>query len=183
MDIITMTSLAEDPERYVYEKIIPVNLFFAIVIIFQNSLVIYDYFPERKKLITSLFILIAVADLTIALGEVLRCGLSLACINDDHTPVPKWIIITFSYVGQFGWVCTNYFNLLLTLLRTVTLSRPFDRVNNRAVVFSVAIGAAFWFIVIVSNSIDFYLVYLPHMPNTAGCRCGFKIAVSLWQST
>ena len=146
--------LTTDPsgsERDAYEKILPLNLFLAITIILQNSLVIYDYFPERKKLITTLFILIAAADVVLALGEILRSGITVACAHDHNTPIPLWLVYALPTLGQLGWTCSVYFNVVLTLLRTVTLSRPFDGVNSFCVIIAIVSGSAAWFIIIVTD--------------------------------
>ena len=146
--------LTTDPsgsERDAYEKILPLNLFLAITIILQNSIVIYYYFPERKKLITTLFILIAAADVVLALGEILRSGIAVACAHDHSTPIPLWLVYALPTLTQLGWTCSVYFNVVLTLLRTVTLSRPFDGVNSLCVIIATVSGSAVWFLIIVSD--------------------------------
>ena len=150
-------------ERHTYEQILPANLFLSLGILVQNSLVIYDYAPQRKKLITALFILIAVADVVLALGEILRAGLAIACISDDNTALPRWLVLTFPAFGQLGWTCSVYFNLVLTLLRVATLSRPFDVVNKTAVVIAIISGPAFWFLVVLSDNVYYFLTIVPSL--------------------
>ena len=98
------TTQWEQSRWYSYQEILPFNLFLVIAITFQNSLFIYDYFQKRKELITSLFNLIAISNISVALGEILRAGVALNCIHNptgNYTPL-FWIPRSRIVVGSAG---------------------------------------------------------------------------------
>ena len=164
-DAITSLDQHSTTEKETYEQTYPVNLTIALIIIFQNVLVIYDYFPNRRKLTTLLFILIAGVDIVLALGEIVRSIHAITCMYDTTTTVPPWVFYTLPDITQFGWTCSVYFNLVLTLYRTATLSRPFDRIDKTTVIIAIISGPAFWFLVILSDNLS-----LPSDPiSSASC--------------
>ena len=67
----------EQSEEYIYSKFNPPLLILSIAVILQNSLVIHEYFPERRKLTPLLFLLIASADMIIAGGVI--CNVLMKC--------------------------------------------------------------------------------------------------------
>ena len=83
-----------------------------------------------------------------ALGDIVQVGLEITCICNHNAKFPVWLVEMFMDVRKFGWTFSAYFNLLLTALRTVTLSRPFGGVNKRAIIIAVISGTIFWFLAI-----------------------------------
>ena len=79
--IITPAFEKEDERTWRYFSSVHINL--IIYIITQNSLIIYHYYKDWKRLSSFLFILIAATDIGFALSELGRDTLALLCIKDS----------------------------------------------------------------------------------------------------
>ena len=157
-------------ELDLYPHIIPVNLILAIVIILQNILVIYDYFPERKKLVTAMFILIAVSDMFVAIGEIPRAGLALFCIHNEFISMPLWLATVLQDIGPLSWTMSIFFNAVLTVTRTVVIARPFAGINKKIVIGVIISGSVFWFLVAVADNVIFYISKFSRLSSTDFCK-------------
>lgn len=64
-----------------------------------------------------------------ATSELARGSVALTCLKDRDTPIPSTLVLSYLSLGVLCYQCSIFFNLALTLLRTVQLASPFFRVN------------------------------------------------------
>ena len=147
-----------------YRQIGYFNTFLSTAVILQNYLVISGYYPQRKKLIPLLFLLIASADMLIAVGELLRVVLVFSCphrqdIQDSMAAYPALVSLVPS-ISILGWTCSTYYNVVLTVYRTVTIADPFSASGwRKTVLVAIVIGTALWFSVQVIAILSFLSKY------------------------
>ena len=117
----------------IFKYMAPVNLCLAAIISYQNSLIIWDFYADRRRLSALMFILIAAADIVSAAMEVARGTVALTCLRDHHSKVPGFLVLSYLCLGVFSYNCSVFFNLVLTMVKTIHISRPFYHLNSRAI--------------------------------------------------
>ena len=119
----------------------PVNLTLAVYIIIQNSMIIYHYFKDWKRLSSLLFILIAAADIGSACSAIGRGSITLLCANYEPLPqlLPSWVYVTNISFGYFFYVTSTFLGLVLTIVKTINIINPFYRLQERVLKVCLAI--------------------------------------------
>ena len=147
-----------------YREVAYLNVILSIAVILQNFLVTAGYYPERKKLIPMLFLLIAGADTVIAVGEICRVILVFSCphrleIKESTTSLAALVSLMPS-LSILGWTCSTFFNVVLTVYRTVTLADPFSGgAWRKTVIVTISAGTIVWFVVEVLVILCFLFKY------------------------
>ena len=119
--------------------LIPVNLTLAVYIIIQNSMIIYHYFKDWKRLSSLLFILIAAADIGSACSAIARGSIDLLCSNNQQLLLPSWVYVTNISFGYFFYVTSTFLVFVLTIVKTINIINPFYRLQERALKVCLAI--------------------------------------------
>ena len=152
----------------------PFNTFLAVLIILQNSLLLAHISDQgtsnpsvgrpaaRRGPFTTLFMIIAALDIVVAVGEVIRATTALVCLSDSHVIMPTWFIVSHVIPGMFGYTCSVFCTVVVTVAMTTLTVNPYRRINNRTVYIVVGSGIAFWAAISVANFVVFYrLIYGP----------------------
>ena len=118
------------PVKY-FRYLSPINLALAVYIMIQNSMVIYDYSKDWKRLSSCLFILIATVDIGSALCELARGSVALLCLHDESMKMETWIYVTYISLGLLCSVTSTFFGMVLTVVKTINIVNPFYRIRGR----------------------------------------------------
>ena len=122
-----------------FEYLSPVNLTLAVYIIIQNSMIIYHYIKDWKRLSSLLFILIAAADIGSACSAIARGSIALLCLNNEQLPLPSWVYVTNISFGNLCFVASTFLGMVLTIVKTINIINPFYRLQERALKVCLAI--------------------------------------------
>ena len=109
-----------------------INLTLALYIIIQNSMVIYHYFKDWKRLSSLLFILIAAVDIGSACSATARGSITLLCYCKINMVMPFEIYVTILMVGNLFYVTSILFGLVLTVAKTINIINPFYGIRGGA---------------------------------------------------
>ena len=153
-----MTILAEEITNatisHTFKFILPVNLFLAGFILLQNTIILVDYFPDRKKFVTSLFMLIAVLDMLLALGSLLKAIPAVICRLNSQANIPKWLNFLHFPISGTSYILSVFVNVVLSVTKTINIKDPFSRINTTAVHIVLFCGASVWTITAVVGFTD-----------------------------
>ena len=118
----------------------PINLTLAVYIIIQNSMIIYNYSKDWKRLSSYLFILIAAADIGSACFEITRGSIALQCLHDESFRMQHWIYMTYISLGLFCYVTSTFFGMVLTVVKTINNVNTFYRIRGRVLAIFPSLG-------------------------------------------
>ena len=125
------STLVIDGHYFGYQYISPLNITIALYIIIQNSMIIYDYHKDWRRISCLFFILVASVDIGSACLEMGRGSISLLCFKDPSMRMHSWTFLTYQKFGVLCYVTSTFFVLVLTVVKTINIIRPFYRQNNR----------------------------------------------------
>ena len=127
----TSTSFVFDGHYFGYQYISPLNITIALYIIIQNSVIIYDYHKDWRRISCQFFIMVASVDIGSACLEIGRGSISLLCLKDPSMRMHPWTFLVCQEFGVLCYVTSTFFVLVLTVVKTINIMRPFYRQNNR----------------------------------------------------
>ena len=125
------TKLADYLPSDMFEYLSPVNLTLAVYIMIQNSMIVYDYYKDWRRLSSFLFILIAAVDIGSACSEVARGTVALMCLRDGTMSTPPWTFVTYLSFGLLSYVTSTFFGMVLTVVKTINIMNPFYTIRER----------------------------------------------------
>ena len=141
-----MTTLTYDPFDSIildiFKYTLPVNLFLSAFILLQNTIILVDYFPDRKKLVISLFMLIAILDMTVALGTVLEAIPAIICFRNSTAEIQT--NLWYFPIAGTGYIVSVLANAVLSVTKTISIRDPFARVNRGAIYLILMGVSGFW---------------------------------------
>ena len=120
-----------DLDYHVFQYISPLNITIALYIVFQNSMIIYDYHKDWRRISCLLFIMVASVDIGSACLEIGRGSISLLCLKDPSMRMHPWTYLVCQTFGVLCYVTSTFCILVLTVVKTINIMRPFYRQNNR----------------------------------------------------
>ena len=145
-----MTTLSDDPFNVTmsraFEYILPVNLFLSAFILFQNSIILVDYFPDRKKLVISLFMLIALLDMILAFGTVLEAIPVIICLKNSLAEIQTNLL--FFPIAGTSYIISISTNAILAVTKTISIRNPFARISKTTVYSILIIISSLWIIAV-----------------------------------
>ena len=97
----------------------------------MNSMIIYDYHKDWRRISCLFFILVASVDIGSACLEIGRGLISLLCLKDPSMRMHTWTFLVCQLFGVLCYVTSTFFVLVLTVVKTINIMRPFYRQNNR----------------------------------------------------
>ena len=130
--------------KQTFKYMLPVNLFLSVFILLQNSIILVDYYPDRKKLVISLFMLIAVLDMTVAFGTVLEAIPAIICFINSEAEI--WTNLLYFPIAGLSYIVSVFANAVLSVTKTISIRDPFARVNRRAIILTLIGVTGFWII-------------------------------------
>ena len=137
-----------------FKYMLPGNLLLSAFILFQNSIIVVDYFPDRRKFVISIFMLIAAFDMVQAIGSIFEAIPALICLFNSQAFVPKWLNIFHFPLAGTTYVCSVFFNVVLSVTKTINIKNPFFRINRTAVNSVMMFGACIWAVTAVVGFAD-----------------------------
>ena len=126
-----ITSFVYDGHDFGFQYISPLNITIALYIMIQNSMIIYDYHRGWRRISCLFFILVASVDIGSAFLDIGRGSISLLCLKDPSMRMHPWTILVCQIFGLLCYVTSIFFVLVLTVVKTINIMRPFYRQNNR----------------------------------------------------
>ena len=112
-------------------------------------MILVDYYPDRKKLVISLFMLIAVLDMTVAFGTVLEAIPAIICLVNSKAKI-RTNLWYFPIAGT-SYIVSVFANAVLSVTKTISIRDPFARVNRRAIILTLIGVTGFWVIFAVAG--------------------------------
>ena len=135
MDTFTTSSKNESGDVEILKgatyDLSPVNIFLAILIIILNTIIIVEYFKDRAKLTSLLFMGIAISDILTAQGQLVVSVTSILVNNGlaEENVLYKSLYYYMS-TALPGFSCSKYFNLVMSITLTVHIVDPFRRLHT-----------------------------------------------------
>ena len=117
-------------QTHIYKYLTPIDLALALYIILQNSVILYDYYPDRRRVSSLLFLLIAGADVITAASQLVRGTVATVCLRDETFSLQSWIFLLYITPGLLSYISSIFFSVVLTILKTINIINPFYRVNQ-----------------------------------------------------
>ena len=127
----TSTSSVFDGHDFGFQYISPLNITIALYIILQNSVIIYDYHKDWRRISCLFFLLVASVDIGSACLEIGRGSISLLCLKDPSMRMHPWTFLVCQKFAVLCYVISTFSVLVLTVVKTINIMRPFYRQNNR----------------------------------------------------
>ena len=111
-------------------ELAPLTLPLSVLVIVQNIVIFVDYYKDRAKLVPSLFMGIALADVLKAQGEFVLSVISIF-VYTGHLDISVLLNSIFYYTTTSlpGINCSKVFNLVMSISLTRNLVNPFSRPN------------------------------------------------------
>jgi hypothetical protein len=95
-------------------------------------MIIYNYRTDWRKISSLFFLLIAAVDIGSASFEVERSAVVYSCRRKGSTRIPWWVLLTSLNLGLVCFTISTFLATVLTVVKTINIMRPFDRLNERA---------------------------------------------------
>ena len=163
----------------------PFHIILCVYITIQNSLVIFHYRKDLKRLSSLLFILIAAADMGNAISGFGRNILDLLCVTNIIAHL-QCSIATISFkFGLFCYAISIFLGVVLTVVKTINIVNPFYRLNKRAVHVTICLFCFVYFALDVSDCYFSLMGVLnmneagvpaPHIFSSCGTLCKSKLS-------
>ena len=111
-------------------ELAPLTLPLSVLVIVQNIVIFMDYYKDRAKLVPSLFMGIALADVLKAQGELVLSVISIF-VYTGYLDISVLLnsIFYFTTTSLPGINCSKVFNLVMSISLTRNLINPFSRPN------------------------------------------------------
>ena len=109
----------------------PVNIILAIHVIIHNTIIIVDYYKDRAKLTSTLFMGIAISDILTAQGLLIISVISILVYrgNVDEN-VLYHSFYYYMITGLPGLSSSRFLNLVMSVTLTVHIVDPYRRLNT-----------------------------------------------------
>ena len=118
----TTTPALEGPD---FKQLSPVNITLAVYILIQNSMIVYHYRKDWKKISALLFILIAVVDIGTACSELGKGSVALLCLKNENLRLPQWTYLTCISFSIACYVTSTFLAVVLAVVKTFKIVNPF----------------------------------------------------------
>ena len=145
-----------------YHDIAPFNISLTVFILIQNSIIIADYYKDRKRIIAVLFMCIAASDMVSAAGDLTRAAVGLSCLYDNDLFIPAWAVQVYLSVGLCGYTCSVFYNTALTITKTIHTVNPFHRLNIPALKIALVVGTSWWLGVAAADNVAVWIAQSGH---------------------
>ena len=110
----------------IFRDLSPLQIPLSIIVLVQNTVIFMDFYKERAKFVSSLFMGIALADILKAQGDLI---LSVISILDYSAHLGNSILYKSLFYYMItalpGINCSKLFNLVLTITLTCNIVNPF----------------------------------------------------------
>ena len=118
----------------VYFNLAPITLPLCIVVLVQNIVIFVDYFKERGKFVSSMFMGIALADVLKAQGQLVLTAISLLVFTGYVDIMVLYNSLFFYMLTALPGVnCSKLFNMVVSICLAINMADPFRRLNTTRV--------------------------------------------------
>ena len=93
-------------------------------------MIIYDYHKDWRRISSLFFIMVAAVDIGSAFLEIGRGSISLLCLKDPSMRMHPLTFVVCQLFGVLCYVISTFCVLVLTVVKTINIMRPFYRQNN-----------------------------------------------------
>ena len=138
---------------------IPIHIILCIYITTQNSLIIFHYHKDWKRISSLLFILIAATDIGNAFSGFGRSRFTLHCLSNRSVPWRFSYVAIYAFIirfGQFSFILSAFLNFFLTVVKTINIVNPFYRLNKRAIYATLVMICFLYVTLLISDSFADY---------------------------
>ena len=138
---------------------IPIHIILCIYITTQNSLIIFHYHKDWKRISSLLFILIAATDIGNAFSGFGRSRFTLLCLSNRSVPWRFSYVTLYTFIirfGQFSFILSAFLNVFLTVVKTINIVNPFHRLNKRAIYVTLVMICFPYVTLLISDSFADY---------------------------
>ena len=138
-----------------FQIFIPIHIILCTYMITQNSLIIFHYHKDWKRLSSLLFILIAAADIGNAFSGFGRNRFNLLCLSNRSVPWRFSYVAIYTFIirfGQFCFILSAFLNVSLTVVKTINIVNPFYRLNKRAIYATLSFIYFLYVSLLISDS-------------------------------
>ena len=153
-----------------------VNLVLGVECIILNGIVIKFYYMKKQDIIPFLYIVLCSCDLLSGVNALVDavisfCGVSLEIYDSEDRPF--WLISISYLLTTVASRTSIYYNVVLAIIRTINIIRPFYLVKKKYVVICIvlypllwlSIGVAELIIQVRNNDLEsIYFLYLHPLP-------------------
>ena len=153
--LITHTWSAIPELKTPYPYIGPPNMFLAVFILLQNTVIFLDCYRDRARIARRLYLVIALTDMFSAVLELIRDGVSLSCLQ-GRIQIPAWTVVWYLSMGLSCYNCSISFNVILAVAKTINITQPFYRIEKKAVDMLMIAAVVFWLAVGVADILALY---------------------------
>ena len=136
-----------------WEYFAPIHVFLSVYIISQNSLIIFHYHKDWRRVSSLFFILIAASDIGFALSELGLATLELLCVEHFHGRLNKQAGLFLILTGYLFNVISVFLGLTLTVVKTINIMFPFYRLEKRFLYATVFVGIIFYLALYIGDNI------------------------------
>ena len=122
------------PGRVIYYKtflyIDPLNCVIGALVILLNTSLLFYFAKNTKKLTGRLFLYIAIADIAAAIGHILPATGTVLHFNKKINTQTFWYLgLSYRVLGLLSYCCSILLNVVLSVLRTMRILKPFYQPN------------------------------------------------------
>ena len=149
MNHSNLQTLSDDELLFMFKGIFrdlaPIQIPLSIIVVIQNTVIFIDYYKDRAKFVSSLFMGIAFLDILKAQGQLILAVISLLVYAGYFEPDVLYKALFYYMVTALpGINCSKLFNMILTFSLTFNIVNPFrvidtDRLRKVVRVFSLII--------------------------------------------
>ena len=142
------TAYNNEQWKYIFQ----IHIVLCVYIFIQNSLILYHYHKDWKRLSSLLFILIAAADIGFACSVLGRETLVLLCIKNSSLQVSTWITMILLSTSQFWSATSAFLYLILTIVKTINITNPFYRLKTSSLYIAIIIVLLIYFTLLITDN-------------------------------
>ena len=162
-----------DGHDWGFQYISPLNITLAAYIMNLNSMIIYDYHKDWRRISSLFFIVIAAVDIGNACSEIGRGSISLLCMKDPSMRLHPWTFLVWLLFGTLSYVTSTYLVLALTVVKTINIMRPFYSQNIRALKIFLIMYPSILLVLYISD-VWFYTNFITKYYYNDSPKCGVR---------
>ena len=112
-------------------KLAPITIPLCIIVLVQNCVIFADYYKDRAKFVSNLFMGIALADILKAQGRLVLCVISVFVFTGYADIMVLYNSIFYYMITALpGVTCSKIYNMVLSVCLAINMANPFRRLNT-----------------------------------------------------
>ena len=112
-------------------KLAPITIPLCIIVLVQNCVIFADYYKDRARFVSTLFMGIALADILKAQGRLVLCVISVFVFTGYADIMVLYNSIFYYMITALpGVTCSKIYNMVLSVCLAINMANPFRRLNT-----------------------------------------------------